>query len=155
MFRPSSKLSYPKIVLQYYLLRSTWGRSHITPWKFHKKVGCLLWLYYMMVVLLYIYWTIHYSASSNHQTIHLSKTKPNIYKYISSTKEDHLQADCHPQLLCPPGQSIPKDMPLLLRVYRGWGFQPPGHWQARCLMLRILTLRPLATKGGVIIVESL
>ena len=45
-----------------------------------------------MVVLLYIYLTIHYSAGSNHQTIHLSKTKPNIYKSISSTKEEHLQA---------------------------------------------------------------
>ena len=47
-FLDSSKLSYPKIVLQYCILRSTWGRSHITPWKFHEKVGCLLWLYYMM-----------------------------------------------------------------------------------------------------------
>ena len=48
-----------------------------------------------MVVLLYIYLTIHYSAGSNHQTNHLSKTKPNIYKSISSTKEEHLQADIH------------------------------------------------------------
>ena len=30
----SSKLSYPKIVLQYYVLRSTRGRSQITPKNF-------------------------------------------------------------------------------------------------------------------------
>ena len=56
----SSKLLYPKIVLLYCVQCSTRGRSHITPYNFLEKVGCLIPqcstdpVYCTMVVLVFI-----------------------------------------------------------------------------------------------------